>query len=96
LFKEAKKVTVASEKLDEVDCTHIGIFIADRADAAVSQVSDVELHVWIADGTCKRYTRRSKTKGKTYEDTFTYKIGDPSTITEKTFAFKPPPDAKPQ
>jgi hypothetical protein len=96
LFKEAKKVSVASEKLDGADCTPVAIFVADRADAATSQVSDVELHVWIADGACKRYTRRSKTKGNTHEETFAYKVVDPSAATEATFAWKPPADAKKQ
>jgi hypothetical protein len=94
LFNEARKVTVTTEKLDNVDCAHVVIFRADRADANVSNISDVEYHVWIADGTCKRYARRHKSKGNPYEDTFTYKVVDPPTILEKTFAFTPPADAK--
>jgi len=89
LLKDAKKVTITTEKLDEVDCTHIIIFKGDGGG-----VTDREYHVWIAAGTCKRYTRKYKSNGRPDEESFTYKVVDPPTITEATFAFKPPADAR--
>ncbi|HVE38846.1 MAG TPA: DUF2092 domain-containing protein [Planctomycetota bacterium] len=89
LLKDAKQVTVKKEKLDEVDCSHVVITPKDLQGS-----TDVELHFWIADGACKRFSYKSKPNGKPNERTYTYKVVDPPSVTEETFAFKPPADAK--
>lgn len=91
LLKDVKKVTLATEKLEEVECSHIVLFKTDGGGR-----SDDELHFWIADSACKRYSRKYKIKDRPSEYTFTYKVVDPPTVTEKTFLFKPPANAKPQ
>jgi hypothetical protein len=89
LLQGATKVTVKKEKLDDADCSHIVIARNEGQGAP-----DVELHFWVADGTCKQYIRKTKVQGKTYETTFSYKVVDPPSTSEETFDFKPPADAK--
>jgi hypothetical protein len=88
LFKDAKKVTLKKEKLDDVECSHVMIHAKD-------QYNEIEHHFWIdADRNCKRYQRKQTVNGKPIETTWIYKIVDPPGTTEETFKFQVPADAK--
>jgi len=83
ILRDAQKVTLKKEKLDDLECTHVTI------------VPKKEMHFWIdADKTCKRYQWKQTFQGKVSELTWNYKLVASPTITEETFAFKPPADAK--
>ena len=50
---------------------------------------------WVdAEKTCRRYQRKTRTQGKVFETTFSYKVVESPTVTEEIFAFKLPADAK--
>ena len=90
LLKEAKQATVKKEQLEGVDCSHV-VIVPKETQPTV----ETELHFWIdADKTCKRFVRKVKAQGKTSEQAFVYKVVDAPTITEETFAFKVPADAR--
>jgi hypothetical protein len=60
----------------------------------VQGFTGIELHFWIdADKNCRRYVRKSNVQGKPVEQTFAYKVVDP-TVSDETFAFKAPAVAK--
>jgi len=87
LLKDAKQVTVKKEKLNDLDCTHV---VVAKKDAIES-----EWHLWIdAAQNCIRAQHRGKNSGKPWEVTYTYKIVDAPNVTDDTFTFPLPADAK--
>ncbi len=87
LLKDVKQVTVKKEKLNDVDCTHV---ILAKKDAV-----ETEHHLWIdAAQNCVRAQRKGKSNGKPFETAFTYKVIDAPAVSDETFAFQPPADAK--
>ena len=88
LLKDNKGTKVQKEKLDDIDCTHVTIVRKDGG-------ADTELHFWIdAEKACRRFMSRKTIQGKQYDSIFTYKVVDPPTITDATWSFKVPEDAK--
>lgn len=88
IVQEASKSTVAKEKLDDVDCSHVTLFRKDKD-------RDIEEHYWIdAEKKCRRVVIKSTSAGKTSERKFDYKTIDPASAGEDVFKFQPPADAK--
>ena len=88
VLKDAQKATVAADKLDGLDCTHVTVFKKNKD-------AEEEHHFWIdRDQACRQYVLKSKSPTKTSELLFAYKAVTPPTTTDETFKFQPPPDAK--
>jgi hypothetical protein len=88
VLKDVQKATVASDKLENVDCTHVTVFKKTKD-------AEEELHFWIAGGgNCLQYLMKTRSPTKTTELVFVYKVVTPPTTTDETFKFQPPPDAK--
>jgi outer membrane lipoprotein-sorting protein len=88
LLKDASKITVAREKLEGVDCTHLTIFRKQNN-------RDYEHHVWIdSKNRCVRYVRKTKIQDRDSELIFTYKVIQPPTTREEMFAYQPPAEDK--
>lgn len=89
LMKGLKKATLKKEKDDDaIEYSHIVLVRNELG-------TEVELHLHLYPGNVvRRCARKWSVKGKAFETTYTYKMVDPPTTNEQTFAFRPPADAK--